>query len=301
MRYEREDASDPMRVLALCLAWARLCASLHLQLLAGPAEVEVRTALSRRLAQLDARCFPGGLWSEKQYAGVLEDERCEVLSVSIDGAMAGVCCTSSVLDEASITTLFVDPEARRQQIGRTLMLAALWSAYCTRKAFLTLEVRSQNDAAVQLYRGLGFGQVGLRPRYYRNPEDDAVLYTYTFTEVCTPGVPGVGHTAGDLERSLRRPSLHTRPHLSLHGITGERSTARRDGCSKSACSSHHRLCGGLLNTLEGRGCAVSPLSSLQRVRRAHDSRESTSTPGPSSNGRARRGEWETEGCVRRGE
>jgi ribosomal-protein-alanine N-acetyltransferase len=38
-----------------------------------------------------------------------------------------------------------------------------------------LEVRAGSLGAIALYRQLGFSEVGRRPAYYRNPEDDAVL------------------------------------------------------------------------------------------------------------------------------
>jgi ribosomal protein S18 acetylase RimI-like enzyme len=40
---------------------------------------------------------------------------------------------------------------------------------------MVLEVRAGSAGARELYRGLGFGEIGRRPRYYASPEDDAVL------------------------------------------------------------------------------------------------------------------------------
>jgi ribosomal-protein-alanine N-acetyltransferase len=41
---------------------------------------------------------------------------------------------------------------------------------------LNLEVRASNGRAIGFYRAFGFQQTGLRPRYYSNPEEDAVLF-----------------------------------------------------------------------------------------------------------------------------
>lgn len=40
-----------------------------------------------------------------------------------------------------------------------------------------LEVRASNQPALALYASMGFQRVGLRKRYYSNPEEDAVLMT----------------------------------------------------------------------------------------------------------------------------
>ena len=40
---------------------------------------------------------------------------------------------------------------------------------------LSLEVRASNAPAIALYEKLGFSQVGRRPKYYRNPREDALI------------------------------------------------------------------------------------------------------------------------------
>ena len=50
-------------------------------------------------------------------------------------------------------------------------------AQANRLAFLTLEVRPSNAAAIALYESAGYRQVGFRKRYYHDPEEGAVLMT----------------------------------------------------------------------------------------------------------------------------
>ena len=47
-------------------------------------------------------------------------------------------------------------------------------------AFLTLEVRPSNQAAVALYCKHGFQEAGRRKDYYQDPTEDALLLTRTF-------------------------------------------------------------------------------------------------------------------------
>ena len=71
--------------------------------------------------------------------------------------------------------LAVRPEARRQGLGRRLM-EALWARLMELgDESLTLEVRASNTPAIALYEGLGFVQVGRRPRYYEKPREDALI------------------------------------------------------------------------------------------------------------------------------
>ena len=44
---------------------------------------------------------------------------------------------------------------------------------------LLLEVRASNRAALGFYRSFGFGQTGLRPGYYADPVEDAVIMRLT--------------------------------------------------------------------------------------------------------------------------
>ncbi len=80
--------------------------------------------------------------------------------------------------EAHIMTLAVQPEWRRQGLGRWLLLSMLEEARAHAAPALTLvtlEVRPSNRAARELYRSLGFEQVGYRRRYYPDREDALVL------------------------------------------------------------------------------------------------------------------------------
>ena len=54
-------------------------------------------------------------------------------------------------------------------------------------AFLTLEVRPSNQAAIQLYYKHGFAQVGRRKDYYKQPKEDAIIMTLEFGEETEDG------------------------------------------------------------------------------------------------------------------
>jgi ribosomal-protein-alanine N-acetyltransferase len=77
--------------------------------------------------------------------------------------------------EAHISTIAVRPEWRRRGIGELLLVAMLEQAVELGGNLATLEVRVSNVAAQSLYQKYGFAKVGLRPRYYSDRGEDALI------------------------------------------------------------------------------------------------------------------------------
>jgi ribosomal-protein-alanine N-acetyltransferase len=82
-----------------------------------------------------------------------------------------------MVDEAHVTTFAVMPEWRRQGIGGYLMVGIMRMAQEVGATVATLEVRISNTAARALYERFGFRPVGLRPRYYSDNGEDALIMT----------------------------------------------------------------------------------------------------------------------------
>ncbi len=89
----------------------------------------------------------------------------------------GYVCLSHVLDEGSIDTIAVAPAHRRGGLGQKLIDAAVARARELALAFIHLEVRAGNEAAIALYERNDFARVGLRRGYYQAPKEDAILMT----------------------------------------------------------------------------------------------------------------------------
>jgi ribosomal-protein-alanine N-acetyltransferase len=67
----------------------------------------------------------------------------------------------------------VAPERRRHGIARRLISRLLEEA--GRELPFTLEVRVSNHAAISMYEELGFRSAGVRPRYYQDNGEDALI------------------------------------------------------------------------------------------------------------------------------
>jgi ribosomal-protein-alanine N-acetyltransferase len=88
-------------------------------------------------------------------------------------AISGIAVGRQVLDEAEILNLAVKQTARRQGEGRALVRRVLQELAERQVSRVFLEVRESNAGAIAFYRELGFGAVGTRRDYYRDPTESA--------------------------------------------------------------------------------------------------------------------------------
>jgi [ribosomal protein S18]-alanine N-acetyltransferase len=117
-------------------------------------------------------------WPPNAYRSELETNRlANYLVARIDGQIVAYGGMWLMVDEAHITTFAVHPGWRRQRIGERLLVAFLDLALGRHAREATLEVRLSNIAARRLYEKYGFRPVGLRPRYYSDDGEDALIMT----------------------------------------------------------------------------------------------------------------------------
>jgi ribosomal-protein-alanine N-acetyltransferase len=95
--------------------------------------------------------------------------------------------------EAHLLRIAVDPRFRNVGVGRDLLGAVLARAVAASAEHMTLEVASENEAAIALYRAAGFVEIGRRAGYYRAPPDDAIIMR---RELMPANDILVGRTAG---------------------------------------------------------------------------------------------------------
>ena len=133
------------------------------------------------IERLERICFSRP-WSRRMLAEELENQ-CAAFLVAEDsqnGAVMGYAGLLVVADEGYITNVAVFPEYRRQGVAAKILEIYLNFAQANQLAFLTLEVRPSNEAAIALYQRYGFEEVGRRKNYYDLPKEDALILTRYF-------------------------------------------------------------------------------------------------------------------------
>jgi ribosomal-protein-alanine N-acetyltransferase len=115
-------------------------------------------------------------WSEHSFRYELtENPVSRGWVADVDGQVAAMLVLWFIVDEAHIATIAVHPDFRRQGLGEQILLHALRSVQeeGARRAFL--EVRAGNSAAQAMYKKYGFEITGVRRRYYKDNNEDALL------------------------------------------------------------------------------------------------------------------------------
>jgi len=92
-----------------------------------------------------------------------------------DGRVAAMLVAWFIVDEIHIATIATHPDFRKQGIGEKLLLHTLQSAKAEGAVSSFLEVREGNDAAIMMYRKLGYVESGRRAGYYKDNGEDAIL------------------------------------------------------------------------------------------------------------------------------
>jgi ribosomal-protein-alanine N-acetyltransferase len=117
-------------------------------------------------------------WPERSFRFEVTDNpaaRCWV--AEMDGRVVGMLVLWLIVDEAHIASLATHPDFRRQGIAKQLLVTALDHAYIEGARSAFLEVRAGNETARSMYQKFGFEEVGLRERYYKDNNEDAILMT----------------------------------------------------------------------------------------------------------------------------
>jgi ribosomal-protein-alanine N-acetyltransferase len=122
--------------------------------------------------------FPDDAWSPATMAAEIAGPHGHYLvAVADDGAIDGYAglLAPEGSGHGDIQTIAVVERARRQGLGRTLMLVLLNEARRREATEVFLEVRADNPGARALYETLGFAEIAVRPRYYRGGIDAVIM------------------------------------------------------------------------------------------------------------------------------
>ena len=123
---------------------------------------------------IEVRTFPHP-WSHALFAQELERPAAIALVCEVEGLLVGYHIADMFVDVWHLMNLAVDAPYRRQHVAADLLEAYFDLTERQPHRGHTLEVRVSNEAAIELYRSFGFTATGVRPRYYDDNGEDALI------------------------------------------------------------------------------------------------------------------------------
>ena len=142
------------------------------------AKIRVRIAKSSDLDdiyELDMQTFAMPWSKEALSYDILENDNAFVIVAEYEGEFAGYADIWTVLNEADLNSIAVRVDFRRKGIGDAIMLAMTEILSANGVATINLEVRVSNMPAIKLYKKYGFNECGVRPGYYLDNGEDALI------------------------------------------------------------------------------------------------------------------------------
>jgi len=131
-----------------------------------------------QIAAIEKMVFPTP-WSEHAFRSELTDNALAIYLVIVPEnapeQVIGYGGMWQIFDEAHITNVAIHPEHQGRKLGRFLIHGMIEWAWSNQMSHMTLEVRPGNKAARALYEAAGFRSVGMRPGYYEDTGEDAVI------------------------------------------------------------------------------------------------------------------------------
>jgi ribosomal-protein-alanine N-acetyltransferase len=126
------------------------------------------------VAEIERRTFSDP-WSRSSFQTVIGQPLMRFTVATLGEKVVGYVVAWFIGGEGEIGNIAVAPEDRGKGIGSRLLEHALEAAREFDVNVIYLEVRESNVAAQRLYARRGFTRVGRRRRYYRKPEEDALI------------------------------------------------------------------------------------------------------------------------------
>jgi ribosomal-protein-alanine N-acetyltransferase len=117
-------------------------------------------------------------WSDNTFRGEIQNTPVSFPMVLVrrpGEEVVGYIIFWQIRDDVQVNNIAIHPDCRGLGLGEAVMRHAIAKVRAAGGAFMTLEVRQSNTAAVALYKKLGFEVMGTRKNYYTRPDEDAYV------------------------------------------------------------------------------------------------------------------------------
>ena len=139
-------------------------------------------------------------WSAEAFRNELTNNLfAKYMVLEHEGAIVGYGGMWLIIDEAHVTNIAIRERHQGQGLGKALLRELMITAHFLGARRMTLEVRVSNERAQSLYRKMGFAPSGVRPNYYSDNLEDALIMWADLV----PENIGETETAGTSERARR--------------------------------------------------------------------------------------------------
>ncbi len=115
-------------------------------------------------------------WTQKQLIDAMTRDDTVYLVAEKAGRIVGLCGVQNISGDGEITNVSVSGDSRREGTAYKMLRQLLERGRGIGIKDYTLEVRAANAPAIGLYEKLGFKNEGVRPGFYDDPKDDAIIY-----------------------------------------------------------------------------------------------------------------------------
>lgn len=127
--------------------------------------------------KIEKTCFSNP-WSKEDLKNQIKNETSHFLVADVDGRAVGYMGLQIFSGEGYVTNVAVLPQFRSRGIAQALISEQMKNDM----EFITLEVRESNIPAISLYKKMGFENMGIRPKFYSNPTENAIIMTRYINE-----------------------------------------------------------------------------------------------------------------------
>ena len=129
------------------------------------------------IIEIEEKSFGNHHWSKNSFLQELTNGYAHYF-VAMDAEtdkVVGYCGLWHILEEAHFSTISVSPDFRRKHIAEALLIRMINYCYENEIKYFTLEVRTSNIPAQNLYIKYGMKSLGVRKGYYQDNNEDALI------------------------------------------------------------------------------------------------------------------------------
>ena len=131
------------------------------------------------ILEIERKSFPSP-WDLSSFSSEIDRSISHLWVSLIDEVLGGYICFWIFANETHLMNVAVHPEWRGKGLGKRLLSKMIEVGISKGAKTAWLEVRPSNFVARSLYEKAGFKEVGFRPRYYRETNEDAVIMSLLF-------------------------------------------------------------------------------------------------------------------------